>query len=311
MEYPDAKDQQIINLLRVNPRTTNKEIANQLDLAESTVGQRVRLMGERNIMRVVAQKHLFSDGYESFCYLLANTSRRSVQEICEEIAQFKDIASVSQGVGNPDVFTAMRAKSLARAHELAAAIGEIKGVDTTELCVVIQVHKYQSALGDLDAPNLQVTDDDSIFFPFSQDGRQSNREVARLLGISEGTVRQRLHKMLKSGVMQFAVVCNPVALRLNTTALVRISTIARHTQNVIEELKPIDSVSLIAEITGMTNVLAVLNTTDPQELGNICDNRLVSIRGVQSMQVQLLVSTAKHLYHYAYFGAMAEVPKRK
>lgn len=311
MEYPDAKDQQIINLLRVNPRTTNKEIANQLDLAESTVGQRVRLMGERNIMRVVAQKHLFSDGYESFCYLLANTSRRSVQEICEEIAQFKDIASVSQGVGNPDVFTAMRAKSLARAHELAAAIGEIKGVDTTELCVVIQVHKYQSALGDLDAPNLQVTDDDSIFFPFSQDGRQSNREVARLLGISEGTVRQRLHKMLKSGVMQFAVVCNPVALRLSTTALVRISTIARHTQNVIEELKAIDSVSLIAEITGMTNVLAVLNTTDPQELGNICDNRLVSIRGVQSMQVQLLVSTAKHLYHYAYFGAMAEVPKRK
>ena len=98
MEYPDAKDQQIINLLRVNPRTTNKEIANQLDLAESTVGQRVRSMGERNIMRVVAQKHLFSDGYESFCYLLANTSRRSVQEICEEIAQFKDIASVSQGV---------------------------------------------------------------------------------------------------------------------------------------------------------------------------------------------------------------------
>ena len=312
MEYPDKTDLQIIQELRASPRITNKRIARQLDIAESTVAQRIRGMAERGIMKVVAQKHLFSDGYEFLCFLFVNTSRRKVQAICNDIANEKQVYSVSQGVGNPDVFVMLRAKSIKSAHDLVDRIGQIKGVDTVDFCTCIHMHKYVSALGDLNAPNSMVDkEEESIFLPLSQDGRQSNREVARKLDVSEGTVRQRINKLAQSGVMQFEVVCNPAALRLTVNATARITTLTRQTDKVIRELKKLDSVALLAEVTGGTNILAHLNASSTQELGDLCDNTIPAIGGIHSMQVQLVVSAAKHQYHYAYFDSVKELPRRK
>jgi len=311
MEYPDKTDLQIIQELRASPRITNKRIARQLDIAESTVAQRIRGMAERGIMKVVAQKHLFSDDYQLLCFLFVNSSRRTVQAICNDIANEKQVYSVSQGVGNPDVFVILRAKSIASAHALVDRIGQIKGVDTVDFCTCIHMHKYVSALGDLSAPNTVDKEEESIFLPLSQDGRQSNREVARKLDVSEGTVRQRINKLVQSGTMQFEVVCNPAALRLTVNATARITTLTRQTDKVIRELKKLDSVALLAEVTGGTNILAHLNCSSTQELGDLCDNTIPAIGGIHSMQVQLVVSAAKHQYHYAYFDSVKELPRRK
>ena len=311
MEYPDKTDLQIIQELRASPRITNKRIARQLDIAESTVAQRIRGMAERGIMKVVAQKHLFSDDYQFLCFLFVNSSRRKVQAICNDIANEKQVYSVSQGVGNPDVFVILRAKSIASAHALVDRIGQIKGVDTVDFCTCIHMHKYVSALGDLSAPNTVDKEEESIFLPLSQDGRQSNREVARKLDVSEGTVRQRINKLVQSGTMQFEVVCNPAALRLTVNATARITTLTRQTDKVIRELKKLDSVALLAEVTGGTNILAHLNASSTQELGDLCDNTIPAIGGIHSMQVQLVVSAAKHQYHYAYFDSVKELPRRK
>ena len=132
MEYPDKIDLQVIEELRASPRTTNKRIARQLDIAESTVAQRIRGMAERGIMKVVAQKHLFTDDYEFLCFLFVNTSGRKVLAICKDVANEKEVYSVAQGVGNPDVFVILRAKSIESAHALVDRIGQIKGVDTVD-----------------------------------------------------------------------------------------------------------------------------------------------------------------------------------
>ena len=312
MDYPDETDNNIIAILRANPRITNKEIAIQLDIAESTVAQRIRSMSDSGVMKVVAQKHVFSDDYTTMCFLLINTSRRTVQKVCADIAKYRDVSSVAQVLGNPDIFVTLRAKSILDAHELAGRIGDISGVDTIEMCSAIHVHKYVSTIGTVSATHTEIGEaEDSIFVPLSQDGRQSNREVARRLGISEGTVRQRLNKMLQAGVMQFEVVCNPAALRLEMAAIARITTISRHTEEVLEKLQQLESINFLVEVTGKANIFVLATAADPQELGDLCDNEILSIRGVQSIQVHLLVSTAKHLVHYAYFDAVEEIPRRK
>ena len=312
MEYPDEIDLQVIQELRASPRITNKRIARHLDIAETTVAQRIRGMAERGIMKVVVQKHLFSDDYEFLCFLFVNTSKRKVQAICKDIANEKEIYSVAQGVGNPDVFALLRAKSITSAHDLVDRIGQIKGVDTVDFCTCVHMHKYVSALGDLGAPNTLVDkEEEPIFVPLSQDGRQSNREVARKLGVSEGTVRQRINKLVQSGTMQFEVVCNPAALRLEVSAIARITTLTRQTDRVIRALKQLDSVSLLAEVTGGTNILVHVNVSSTEELGELCDNTIPDIGGIHSLQVQLVVSAAKHQYHYAYFDTIKQMPRRK
>lgn len=58
MDYPDEIDDEIIAFLRTNPRVTNKDIAARLEIAESTVAQRIRSMADKGIMKVIAQKHV-------------------------------------------------------------------------------------------------------------------------------------------------------------------------------------------------------------------------------------------------------------
>lgn len=312
MEYPDEVDKDIIAALRENPRISNKGISSQLEIAESTVAQRIRTMAERGVMKVIAQKHVFSDGYTMMCFLLINTSQRTVQEVCADIAEFADVSSAAQVLGNPDIFVTLRAKSISDAHKLAGRIGKIDGVDTIEICPAIHVHKYESNLGTvLEAQPDLDEGEGSIFGPLSQDGRQSNREISRQLGIAESTVRQRLNKMLRGGDIQFEVVCNPAALRLETAAIARITTLARYTDEVIKKLQELDSISFLVEVTGKANIFALATSTDPQTLGDLCDNQILSIPGVRSVHVHLLVSTAKHLVHFAHFDGAKEIPKRK
>ena len=45
----DGTDLSIVEVLRTNPRITNKDIAERLDIAESTVAQRIRGMAERDV----------------------------------------------------------------------------------------------------------------------------------------------------------------------------------------------------------------------------------------------------------------------
>ena len=313
---PDPTDLNIIETLRPNPRMTNKEVAAQLQLAETTVAQRIRAMAEQDIMRVVAQKHVFSDGYNAMHFLFVNTTGKSVQGIIAKIAQLEDVIGVSQGIGNPDICINARSDSIEGAHHLANRIGAIKGVSTVEAVPCFHIHKFASNLSAFSMTNApsqpgENRKDDQVIHAFMQDGRQSNREIGRQLGVSEGAIRQRLNKLLQSGQMQFQVVCNPEALGIGTIAVVRATTLSHHTNAILGKLTAMQSTGFVAEVAGAYNILAVISTSDTLSLGNLCDNELLSARGVHALDVQLLVAHAKHQYHLAHFDPQTRIPSRK
>jgi DNA-binding Lrp family transcriptional regulator len=312
MDYPDEIDDEIIAFLRTNPRVTNKDIAARLEIAESTVAQRIRSMADKGIMKVIAQKHVFSDGYTTMCFLFISSSQRPVQEVCKDIAEIQDVFSVAQVLGDPDIFVGIRSKSILEAHDIRHRIGGINGVDSTDMLYAFRVHKYVASLGTVSATHAESAEaDDSIFAPLSADGRQSNREVGRQLGISASTVRQRLAKMLRGGEIKFEVVCNPASLRLETAAIIRITSYSRHTEDILERLGELEAIGFLIEVTGKANILALATATNAQDLANLCDEQIFSIPGVRSIQVQLLISTTKDQVHYAYFDGLKNIPKRK
>ena len=312
----DGTDSSIVEVLRTNPRITNKDIARRLDIAESTVAQRIRGMAERDVMRVIAQKHVFSDGYAHVVFLFVDTAGRTVQRVGADISMIDGVYGVSQGIGNPDVFAVARARSMKDAHRIAGQAASIAGVATLEAVPCFQIHKFVSNLGDLanpGRPSLAVPEsrNDRIFHALCQDGRQSNREISRQLDISEGAIRQRLKALQQSGVMQFQVVCNPLALSLDTVAILRISTAARETGKVVERIADLEAAVFVAEVAGKANVIAMFITSDNQSLGDVTDNELMSMRGVLEVDAQILVANIKHDYYLSFFEAAERIPRRK
>lgn len=312
----DDTDCNIVAVLRTNPRITNKNIALRLDMAESTVAQRIRGMAERDLMRVVAQKHVFSDGYRNVVFLFVDTAGRTVQQVGADIAEVDGVFGISQGIGNPDVFVSARSRSVEDLQRVAEQVARIQGVATLEVIPCFRIHKFVSNFGDLANPGHPPlvnpeSRNDRIFHALYQDGRQSNREISRQLDISEGAIRQRLKALQQSGEMQFQVVCNPLALQLGTAAVLRISTAAKETGKVLARIADLEVAAFVAEVAGVSNIIALFITPDNQSLGNITDNELMSMRGVRGVDAQILVANIKHSYYLGHFQTAERIPRRK
>ena len=273
-------------------------------------------MADSNIMRVVAQRHIFSEGFQILCFLFIDTSGRTVQSVSKEIAEYEEVLSISQGIGNPDIFVSFRARNLDQAHALSRRIGLFKGVQSVESVPCLSISRYDSDVGDLTVGTPLVSRptgsiNDELIGTLFGDGRQSNREVARQLRLSESAIRQRLKKLLQSGEMQFQVVCDPIAMGSDTLAVLRIRSNSHYTGEVLQRLTEHQSIVFVGEVTGEHNILASAITSGMRPLGHLCDNELLSTKGVENLKVQILVANSKHEHHLAYFQGQQEIPRRK
>ncbi len=87
-----------------------------------------------------------------------------------------------------------------------------------------------------------------------QDGRRSNVEIARELGVSEGTIRKRIERLLSSGELQIRGLVEPQAVGLATRAMISMTV----------ELAQLDRVSRL--LGGMPEVLSVKWLTGEYDL---------------------------------------------
>lgn len=300
---PDAIDIDIIERLRGNPQMTNKAIAALAGISESTVANRIRAMADDHVMRVVAQRDIFAGDYTLMCFTYVDTSRRAVGGIARDIARIDEVTSVSQGIGSPGLFVNLRASDRAHLKQLLSArVGSVRGVSRlhTELCM--DIVKFVSGFGDLSSGPGHVDSaesagtDERIISLLSRDGRMSNREIARRLGISEGSVRLRLRKMDEAKVMRLGVVCDAASLGMQSVAMVRVATTPGRSDAVLATLADIDAIAFLGATTGEYNVTAAVQVTDPIRLAELCDDEVTSVRGVLDVRVHPLVSTIKHRY---------------
>ncbi len=301
---PDATNLKIIELLRADPQVTNKAIALRIDVSETTVAHRIRAMSEDRVMRVVAQRDIFSDRYSLLCFVYIDTSGRSIQKIAQDIAKFEEVTSVSHGIGSPELFVNVRAAD--RKHLdflIGEQIGGVKGVARLRSEVCLRIIKYIPGFGDLSEELPETTfsegeanKDDQIISLLLSDGRMSNREIARQLDISEGNVRQRLRRMDDANVMRLGVVCDSVRLGISSIAITRIAALPSKMSKVLDSLSAMESVAFLASTTGDFNVTALVHMRDTLELAEFCNNQIRSIGGVIDMRAHPLVQSEKHRY---------------
>lgn len=67
------------------------------------------------------------------------------------------------------------------------------------------------------------TDDDlnrSIIKMLQDDGRLPYKDVARALGVSEGTIRNRVQSMKRSGALKIVALADPMAIRYQADAMI-------------------------------------------------------------------------------------------
>jgi len=120
----------------------------------------------------------------------------------------------------------------------------------------------------------------AIFREFRHDGRESFREVARQLGVSEGTVRGRTRRLQDLGIFRFQSVMNPSAVGLNCIAYVGLTVRTTNISLVVENLLNIEEFAYVSVALGRFNVVCMVFAETREALGELLIHKVHTIAGV-------------------------------
>jgi Lrp/AsnC family transcriptional regulator for asnA, asnC and gidA len=138
--------------------------------------------------------------------------------------------------------------------------------------------------------------DRGIIEALQANGRESFRQIARRLGVSEATVRARCTRLTADDILQVVAVTNPLGLGFEATAMVGVRT-AGSPEPVATAISAWPEASYVLVTAGQFDVLVEIVCADRRELLDVT-NRMRSLEGVASTETFLYLRMVKQLYDW-------------
>jgi Lrp/AsnC family transcriptional regulator for asnA, asnC and gidA len=142
--------------------------------------------------------------------------------------------------------------------------------------------------------------DRRIVATLEEDGRAGYREMARSLGVSEGTVRWRVRRLLDSGLMRIVAVINPFRAGYKVVASVFLRVRPADLPRVIDEVVSWPEVLWAASCTGRADLYIHVACREHEDLWEILGSRIPAIEGI--LETETLMELKLHKMHYVYPG---------
>jgi Lrp/AsnC family transcriptional regulator for asnA, asnC and gidA len=137
----------------------------------------------------------------------------------------------------------------------------------------------------------------AIIEQLQYDGRRSYASIGAAVGLSEAAVRQRVQKLVESGVMQIVAVTDPMQLGFARQAMIAIS-INGDVEAVADQLAKIEEVDYIVVTAGSFDVMAEVVVQDDAHLLSLVSNRIRAIPGVVRTETFLYLKLVKQTYNW-------------
>jgi Lrp/AsnC family transcriptional regulator, regulator for asnA, asnC and gidA len=141
--------------------------------------------------------------------------------------------------------------------------------------------------------------DEGILRELQADGRASYRQIARTVGVSEGTVRARVRRLEGAGALRVLAFVDPSRLGRSVLALVLLRVDAAEQERVIETIAGWDEVSYVSSLVGRVDVYIQVICPDNAALWDVV-SRARAVPGVR--QTETMLEMAVHKFAYRDFA---------
>ena len=121
--------------------------------------------------------------------------------------------------------------------------------------------------------------DQHILSILEDNGRATNREIAESVGVSEGTVRNRIERLIRDDILRIVGVTNPARLGLNTAAVISISAELARITDIAERIAAADGVVYVGYTTGNADIIVLAFFPSNDELTDFMTQTLAAIPG--------------------------------
>lgn len=127
-------------------------------------------------------------------------------------------------------------------------------------------------------------------------GRASNARIARDVGVSEGTVRRRLRRLIQDEVIRVVAVPDPEKMGLNTVALVGIQADPDKIDAVAEKLAQLPEAHYVSLTTGSYDIFMWVALASSEELGKFLRQKVGVTEGIRRTETFVHLAIAKKGY---------------
>lgn len=144
---------------------------------------------------------------------------------------------------------------------------------------------------------LDATDRDLVSL-LQEDGRTSNREMARSLGISEATVRNRVSRLIEDGLINIVAVPTPKAVGLTMSAIIGVSVEMKRLDEVVHTIVGYREVRYAGLATGQFDVIIEAFFEDQEHMLDFVTKKLGRLEGVMDAETSVILKVAKFSYEW-------------
>lgn len=134
------------------------------------------------------------------------------------------------------------------------------------------------------------------------DGRIPFTDIAKSLDISEGTVRNRVARLMQEHVLQIVGMVDPNRLGYDAPAVISISVQPPLLSQVAKTLSKFPEVSYLIMVSGDYDLLLEVLCKDRDHLANFLNEKLLKVPGITNTQTSMVLHTYKMSY-----GALPDI----
>lgn len=152
--------------------------------------------------------------------------------------------------------------------------------------------------GAMPAPNRSAPLDDAakaIIEQLQQDGRRPYAAIGKAVGLSEAAVRQRVARLVESGVIQIVAVTDPMQVGFPRAAMLGIN-VDGDLMAIADELARIPEIDYLVITAGGFDILAEVVCEDDEHLLEIMNSKIRSIPGVRGTETFVYLKLRKQVY---------------
>jgi Lrp/AsnC family transcriptional regulator for asnA, asnC and gidA len=138
--------------------------------------------------------------------------------------------------------------------------------------------------------------DRAIIKALKEDGRAPFSRIADQLGLSPGTIRQRVQRLNDQGILQVVAVTNPLKIGFHTMALIGVKADGHRLHEIARQIAAFDEVIYLTICSAAYNLLVEVICLDNSHLLAFLTGKLYSVEGVRDTETFIYLDIVKEIY---------------
>jgi Lrp/AsnC family transcriptional regulator, regulator for asnA, asnC and gidA len=150
------------------------------------------------------------------------------------------------------------------------------------------------------SPHLPVALDDidkAIIRELQLDGRTPYAKLGPAVGLSQAAVRQRVQRLIETGVMQVVAVTDPLMLGFRLQAMVGVEVVG-DLRAVAAKLAQVDEVDYVVVTSGRFDLLVEVVCRDNEQLLQVVNDVVRALPGVRATETFTYLHLEKQTYSW-------------